>query len=750
MMPGDEELGKKDDDHKPGAAPRIPVWTFARTPLRWRRRRILLVVVGLYLVYLFVHNIPDMGEFHGRNRITLGRTSVPGADEGPAYDEEPKGPPRGASKPKHGEPIPQIYAGQIRFYRLAASLTAASYTHGYRETNKNVLFAMSSLKSATALLPMVCEMARWQRNFVHAAFVGREDIPIADLLDINGIDKTKCPAIWHDARPDYVEWSTEARLESSVASALTHIHSYLHPQVVIMDDSISEDAWFVRALRSKTKVLEPPIPVIEVPKGRSETFMWISRLDAGSLKNWHKPSIDILIQVPPDSSGGIIRLLKSIRGADYSGLKMPRITIELPPDLDGGVKQYLQGFVWPPDANNNPLSNSQLTIRRRIASPRATQEDSAIRFLELYFPSNPANSHMLLLSPQAELSPLYFQYLKYLVLEFKYSAYGEEDAAGLMGASLELPSVLLDGKSKLALPKVDDMHTLRYTKEYPSTPSAPFLWQAPNSHAALFFGDKWAELHSFLNHRVTKQHMSNKPPARAKQVSETLPSWTEYVLELMRARGYSLYYPSMATKNAMVTIHNELYHIPEEFAQHTPPVSDAEAHEAEPINEPFLKAEEPPAPPKNAEPNVIPKSQPLHVALPFEGDIPEIPHLPYLLYNGKMIPPHNVSRAANEFAAEFRETVGGCTIPKGKRRVVVPGSAKDLFCLGDEDEEDYEDDVKDSDVVDAAVSVFDSSPEATLDAASTRVGGTATVTDTATATVKYTATATAKETKTGE
>ena len=36
--------------------------------------------------------------------------------------------------------------------------------------------------------------------------MGREDIPVDDLLEINGIDKVKCPAVWHDARPDYMEY----------------------------------------------------------------------------------------------------------------------------------------------------------------------------------------------------------------------------------------------------------------------------------------------------------------------------------------------------------------------------------------------------------------------------------------------------------------------------------------------------------------------------------------------------------------
>ncbi|KAF2268721.1 hypothetical protein CC78DRAFT_407691, partial [Lojkania enalia] len=684
IMPGDEELGKKDDDHKPGATVRLPNWPFSGIPLRWRRRRIILAIVGLYLMYLFIHNIPDLGELNFNTNGPHARPIVTPQNDGyQAYDEEPTGPPKGFSVPKNGSPPPRTFNGQIRYYRLAASLHKASNTQGYRPTNRNVLFAISNLKSASTLLPMICETAKWSRNHVHAAFFGREDIPLADILEINGINEESCPAFWHDARPDYMEWSSEQRSESSVGAAMTHIQSYLHPQVAIMDDSLSEDPFFVRGLRTRAKALD--IPIIEIPKDRVENFMWITRLDSGSLRNWHHPEVDILIQAPPDSSGGIVRLLKSIKEADYVGLKPPRLTIELPADIDGGVKHYLENFAWPPASMENPLATSQVTLRRRISRQHARQEDSAIRFLELFFPTNTANSHVLLLSPQAQLSPLYFHYIKYVLLEHKYSQFEETDADNLMGVSLELPSVLLDGRTKLTPPETSDMATLRYKRMFPETPSAPFLWQAPNSHAALYFGDKWAELHSFLSNRVTKQHQSSKSAARPKLVSKTLPSWTEYMLELMRARGYSLLYPAMAASETFVTIHHELYHLPEEYRSPSKGDEDNDAYApSTDLNEPFLVADTPPPLPKNPESTVIPLSRPLHRAMPFEGDLPEIPHLPYLLYNGKMVPPANATIVARDYANRFRETVGGCKIPEGKHRVIEPGNTKDLFCFGDE------------------------------------------------------------------
>ncbi|CAO2654601.1 Nn.00g113340.m01.CDS01 [Neocucurbitaria sp. VM-36] len=709
ILPGDEELGKKDDDHK-FAPSRRPHWSTWHHHFRWRRRRILLAVLCLFLLYLYYHSNGEQFDGPGNEgqRYPLGRPTTPSTydtyERPSSDDDEPTGPPPGTHKPKHGEAIPHTYDGQIRFFRLARTLRkSASRMSGYEKRNRNVVFAVSSLKSASTLLPMVCEMSKWNRNHVHVVIMGREDILIENLLEINGVDKEQCVALWHDARPDYMEYSDDARAEAAVMGALKHIHSFLHPQAIIMDDASSEDAFFVRGMRNRTEKLE--IPLIEVPKNKLEDLVWITRLDAGSLRNWHNPSMDILIQVPPDSSS-VLRLLKSIKDADYSGLKPARIILELPAELDESVKQYVENFRWPPH-NINPQAGSSLIIRRRISNHRATQEDSAIRFLELFYPTSTVNSHVLLLSPQVQLSPQYLHFVKYALLEYKYSSFGGLDNDHLMGLSLELPSVLLDGQNKLTLPAVKDMHTDMYNKMSPNTKSAPFLWQAPNSHATLFFGDKWAELHSFLSNRVVKHQESSKSTSRAKLVSATLPSWTEYMLEFMRARGYSLLYPA-TTSTALVTVHNELYHAPEEFLpeplKRAGPLVPPEA-----ADEPFLRADEPPRAPKNPEPPVTPGSLPLHMALPFNGDLPEISHLPQLLYDGSMIDPANVSSIATDFANTFREEVGGCKIPQGKHRKVIKGEARDLFCFGDEDQDDWEDDASDK------VEMFDAPVEDAYD-----------------------------------
>ncbi|USP78725.1 hypothetical protein yc1106_05999 [Curvularia clavata] len=699
MLSGDEELGKKDDDHRFKPI-RQSSWSIWGHSFRWRRRRIVLAMVGLLLVYYLLHGTADDVDSFTPQQYpsTLGRPTTSTYTNPSADQDEPTGAPEGIQRSVRGEPTPHGYDGQVRFFRLASSLrSSASTTGGYDKKNRNILFAISALQSASVLLSMACDMSKWNRNHVHVAFMGRDGIPLEDLLEINGIDKTECPAMWHDARPDYAEYSTDSRAESAVKGALSHIDYFLHPQAVIIHDTLSEDGFFVRGMRSKTDTLH--MALIEVPKDRLDDFTWVTRLDAGSLKRWHDPTIDILIQVPPYSSS-VLQLLKSIKDADYSGLRPPHITLELPAQLDRSVEEYITKFKWPPSSNEHYVG-SGLTVRRRIANHGSNQEESAIRFLELFYPASSTNSHVLLLSSQTHVARQYFHFVKYALLEYKYSAFGTHDSGDLMGVSLELPTKLLDNQAKLKLPSTSDMHTDRYKKLYPEAKSAPFLWQAPNSHATLFFGGKWAEFHSFLSNRVVKRQDSVKWTPRAKLVSETLPAWSEYMLEFMRARGYSLLYPAIMPSE-IVTIHKELYQTPEEFSAS---LEDANG-EAQAVrkNEAFQRAGTRPGVPNGAETKATTDAQPLHLVLPFDGDLPEIPHLPLLLYNGQQMDAANVSTIAQAYAEQFRKEVGGCETIKGKHRKRVEGQAGDLFCFGSEGREDWEEDeTRETELFDAPI-----------------------------------------------
>jgi len=683
----DEELGKRDDDFRPKKS---STWFSSMLPWRWRKRKVLAVLAVTFLVYVLVQNMPSpLGSIEDR----LGVPFKSGQSlAGSASDEEPSGaPPRQSALSDDGASSQHYYGGPVKFYKLAMSLHGIARTMGARPQNRNVLFAVSSLQSAANLMPMACEMAKWDRNHVHMAFLGRDSLPLEDILEVNGVKEEDCNVYFHDARSDYSEYSTDRRAEVAVGGAMKHVNEFMHPQAIIMDDSSVEDAFFTRAMRGKAKAFG--CVLIEVPSGRYEEFLWVTRLDSGSLSNWFKPNIDILIHALPDSSGGLLRVIESLKDAEYGGLKIPRLTIEVPSDIESFAQRYLADLTWPPGPDESPIKSSTLTLRHRISSSRVSSEQASLRFLESFYPADIANDHVFVLSPQAELSPLYLQYLHYTILEYHYSSYGAPGSEEMLGMSLDVPSVYLNGTGGFVAPTEADMSANKYDGEsaYERNATLPFLYQAPSSTASLIFGNKWATIHNFLSHRLASSHLG-KADRPKKLVSEAEPAWLEYVLELMRVRGWSMLHPP----SPLVTVHNELAQIPEEYLKRqepNPKKSEGRKRTDHAEEEAFLTADASLSIVAHIERNSE-ATQPLHDILPFAGDLPELPHLPYMSHTGDLINSTTATRLRNEYVPVFRRTIGGCEAHEASRkRLMHDLRTDDLFCLpGIEMEYDDDDD----------------------------------------------------------
>ena len=392
---------------------------------------------------------------------------------------------------------------------------------------------------------------------------------------------------------------------------------------------------------------------------------------------WQTTYVDILIHAPLYSSGSLLRLLKSIEKADYFGYRRPHLTIELPTQTDTRTIEYLEDLVWPPIDESGAPHVSQITLRRRIPRQRFNVEDASVRLVESFYPARPVSSHVLVLSPQAELSPLYFHFLMYNLLENKYSISSRNslELSNLMGMSLELPSTHLNNSRAFTPPEI--LREPRDTKEPPEA-ATPFLWQAPNSNAALYFGDKWIEFHSFLTSRVSLDPA--KAPSRPKVVSEMYPAWLEYLLELMRARGYTLLYPNFSSsRDSIATLHHELYQPPEEFSR-SEPAADASPPTIDPEKETF---DTDPTAHRRERPESMPLRSSLISILPRSATTQELFELPLLSYEGNEIDASGINSAARAFSNEFRRHVGHCKATS-KQPDVQPMKADDLFCTGED------------------------------------------------------------------
>jgi hypothetical protein len=188
LYKGDAELGKKDDDHRPGTKSQLEIlWQQRRIPQPRSMRRIVLGALALIGLYYFFYNMP---------------TDLENPRQRPHYDHSSAGftPDSQATSTKSGEvqtgESQHYFNGPIKFYELATTLRSVSKTKGSELVNRNVLFAAASLKSAAILLPIACEMALKDRNFVHFALMGRDDIPLEVLKSVNGVTKD-CMIIFH-------------------------------------------------------------------------------------------------------------------------------------------------------------------------------------------------------------------------------------------------------------------------------------------------------------------------------------------------------------------------------------------------------------------------------------------------------------------------------------------------------------------------------------------------------------------------
>lgn len=633
-----------------------------------------MLVGGLVLLYLFFQNIPtDLEPIDG-----YGMPFRPGhVAHGSPELREPHGAPARDLNSEDDEK--QYYHnGPIKFYRLATSLHAIGRTLGSRQVNRNVLFAASSLKSVANLMPMACEMGKWDKNYVHLAVMGRDPLPLQDILEVNGVHSNSCSVYFHDARPDYAQYSSDLRAEVSVTGAMKHIYDFMHPQAIITDDESLEDSFFSRAMQAKAKGIGRPL--IEIPEGRYEDFLWLTRLDSGSLGSWHRPQVDILIHAPQGSSGGLIRLLKSLEKADYSGLRTPRLTVELPSNIEPLAQRYLEYMNWPPDDSAKPLRTSTLTLKHRIPASRTNSESASLRFLESFYPTSTYNNHVLILSAQTEVDPLFLQCLHYQILEYRYSVYETPETSELLGLSLDVPTSYLNGTTDFMPPTVADIPKDKADKFTHLDPNmrVPFLYLAPSSTATLIFGDKWATFHNFLSNRMAAIQTGKAERSR-KLVSETEPAWTEHLLELMMVRRWNILHPA----SPFVTVHNELAQIPEEFMRDSrAEQDDAPVYSPSLEEEPFLTAPSPPKLHPHPEQSQPRSNAPLQQLLSFDGNLPELPHIPHLYHTGALVTLGDLIDYSERYAIHFRQHLGGCDSAEASRnRVNRHLSTDDVFCL---------------------------------------------------------------------
>lgn len=373
--------------------------------------------------------------------------------------------------------------------------------------------------------------------------------------------------------------------------------------------------------------------------------------------------MEILIQVPPKSSGNVIRLLDSLSAAEYF-CSPPGLTIELPHDVDQALLNYLENFSWPPDKNSQFF-----TLRRRIGT-HIDVEEASVRFADAVFPKDPLYSHVLVLSPQVTLAPSYFHFLKYAILNYKYATRRPAAIDHLVGISLELPSLWPTTGGEF---RQTEKYILERASESQKSEVPMFMWQVPNSNAALYFGDKWREFQSFMANRRTVSSLSQKPLLPDFVMPKTFPAWVDYLFELMHARGYSMLFPAFSNVAdfTLSTIHEELYHQPEEFTSENKLEGDMPTSG----NVTLGSADQL----LDGSSTISPLLEMFPGKLPSLSEMLVIPHIPQDDNAGNLV------EKAKSYVNHFRTRFGGCK-ENEDYETPLPMETDDLFCLNRKEE----------------------------------------------------------------
>ena len=135
-----------------------------------RKRRTLIAVAAIWLLYLFFNNLPaGLTPAVEREDTRYGRLKP---------DATSREPPDSDQTDDTVAKDATTYDGPLKFYELGASLKASRHLH---DSKDNVLFAFAS--SASTVVAAACTMAYQNRTKVHIASMGREDIKMANVFE---------------------------------------------------------------------------------------------------------------------------------------------------------------------------------------------------------------------------------------------------------------------------------------------------------------------------------------------------------------------------------------------------------------------------------------------------------------------------------------------------------------------------------------------------------------------------------------
>jgi hypothetical protein len=172
--------------------------------------------------------------------------------------------------------------------------------------------------------------------------------------------------------------------------------------------------------------------------------------------------------------------------------------------------------------------------------------------VESWYPTS-NDTYGVLLEDDVEVSPLFFGWLKFTILQYRYTLAGRRASARLFGISLyQQKNIELrpEGRQPFDAHRLFDGLNLH--------PTSPYLSQIPCSWGAAYFPEHWREFHTYLSLRLSELALPISEPLVPAIRSNRWPrSWKKYFIELVYLRGYTMLYPNYPDFESLSTNHLE-------------------------------------------------------------------------------------------------------------------------------------------------------------------------------------------------
>ncbi|GAA6023267.1 hypothetical protein JCM11491_003892 [Sporobolomyces phaffii] len=276
--------------------------------------------------------------------------------------------------------------------------------------------------------------------------------------------------------------------------------------------------------------------VIGIDRDEVARADWIGALPIEALRHWHTPRIDVSV-ITNDRPVSLHRLLLSLRSAHYFSDDVS-LALNLEQTTDRLTHRLVDDFRW----NHGPL-----TLRHRILLGGLMPA-----IVESWYPTS-NDTYGVLLEDDVEVSPLFYGWLKFTILEYRYTAAGRARSSRLFGVSLyQQKNIELRPEGRQPF----DAH--RLFADLALAPTTPYLSQIPCSWGAAYFPEQWREFHAYLALRLSELALPVAEPIVPAIRSNRWPkSWKKYFIELVYLRGYTMLYPNFPRFESLSTNHLE-------------------------------------------------------------------------------------------------------------------------------------------------------------------------------------------------